>query len=169
MSSIVCKYYSSKPLECSRTDCDVRIKISVTTQYCPIYFCRLTGASADSKPTNKSLGKDSISPSKPRPQPSLSTIAKSKKFLSPSSRLVYENKRKAALIGVLTLGLAGLSVLGVGNTWRMNIFAGTSFDKGGVGFVMKCLSFCLLSVIVAIPCFIISFFRLIYYSIKLSQ
>lgn len=83
--------------------------------------------------------------------------------------LFYKQKRKAALIGVLTLGLAGLAVVGVGNTWRSNIFSGTSFDKGGMGFVFKMLSFMILSVIVAVPFFIISLIQLIYYSAKISS
>lgn len=86
-----------------------------------------------------------------------------------NQKLIYQQKRKAALIGVLTLGLAGLAVVGVGETWRSNIFAGTSFDHGGVGFVMKLLSFVLLSALVAIPFFIISLIQLLYYSIKLSS
>lgn len=83
--------------------------------------------------------------------------------------LKYKQKRKAALIGVLTLGLAGLSVIGVGETWRNNIFRGTSMNQGGVGFVLKIISFCLLSVLIAIPVFIISLIQLIYYSIKISS
>lgn len=83
--------------------------------------------------------------------------------------LFYKQKRKAALIGVLTLGLAGLAVVGVGNTWRGNIFSGTSFDRGGMGFVFKILSFMILSVIVAVPFFVISLFQLIYYSVKISK
>ena len=85
-----------------------------------------------------------------------------------NQKLIYRQKRKAALIGVLTLGLAGLSLIGVGETWRSNIFAGTSFDQGGMGLVMKIISFLLLSVILAIPFFIISVIQLIYYSMKLS-
>lgn len=84
------------------------------------------------------------------------------------TRVIYRQKRKAALIGVLTLGLAGLSLVGVANTWRSNIFEGTSFSQGALAFPFKLLSFCLLSVIVAVPFFIISFFKLIYYSIKLA-
>ena len=162
-------------MECSQTDCEVRMRLSVTAKYCPIYFCKLASSTPESKTTSQGQRKGSSTSSKQQPQPKpqsktdSSYSPKSKSSLSPSTRFIFENKRKAALIGVLTLGIAGLSVLGVGNAWRMNIFAGTSFDKGGVGFVMKCISFCLLSVIVAIPCFIISFFRLIYYSIKLSQ
>ncbi|MBR1889194.1 MAG: DUF4339 domain-containing protein [Alloprevotella sp.] len=86
-----------------------------------------------------------------------------------NKQLIYKQKRKAALIGVLTLGLAGLAIIGVGETWRSNIFAGTSFDQGGLGFVMKIISFMIVSVIVAIPFFIISLIQLIYYSIKLSS
>jgi hypothetical protein len=84
------------------------------------------------------------------------------------TRLIYQQKRKGALIGVLTLGLAGLSLIGVGETWRSNIFEGTSFARGGVGFVCKIISFCFLSALMAVPYFIISFFKLIYYSIILA-
>ncbi len=83
--------------------------------------------------------------------------------------LKYKQKRKSALIGVLTLGLAGLSILGISDTWRNNIFRGTSMDKGGVGFVLRILSFCLLSVLIAIPVFIISVIQLIYYTIKIAS
>ncbi len=84
------------------------------------------------------------------------------------TRTIYRQKRKAALIGVLTLGLAGLSLVGVGNTWKSNIFEGTSFSQGALALPFKLLSFCLISVIVAVPFFIISFFKLIYYSFKLA-
>ena len=83
--------------------------------------------------------------------------------------LQYKQKRKAALIGVLTFGLAGLSIVGVGETWRSNIFRGTSMDNGGVGFVLKIISFCLVSVLIAIPVFVISLIQLVYYSIKISS
>ena len=47
-------------------------------------------------------------------------------------------KRKTALIGVLTFGLAGLMLVGIGNTWRGNIFAGTSFMQyDGMAFICK--------------------------------
>ena len=84
-------------------------------------------------------------------------------------QLFYGQKRKAALIGVLTLGLAGLSVIGLSETWQSNIFRGTSMDKGGIGFVLKILSFCLLSVLLAVPVFVISLIQLVYYSIKISS
>lgn len=88
--------------------------------------------------------------------------------MDPHTQMIYQQKRKAALIGVLTLGLAGLSLVGVGETWRNNIFAETSFDQGPMGFVFKILSFCILSVLLAVPFFIISLFKLIYYSIVLA-
>lgn len=84
-------------------------------------------------------------------------------------QLIYKQKRKAALIGVLTLGIAGVAIIGVGEAWRSNIFAGTSIGKGGMGFVLKIISFMIVSVIVAVPFFIISLIQLIYYSIKLSS
>lgn len=81
-----------------------------------------------------------------------------------------KQKRKAALIGVLTLGLAGLTLMGIGNTWRSNIFAGTSLSaNAGLGFVLKCLSFCFLTALIAIPYFIYSVFALIYYSLRLND
>lgn len=81
-----------------------------------------------------------------------------------------KQKRKAAIIGICTLGLAGLSMIGVGNTWSSNIFAGTSFSaNAGIGFVLKCLSFCLLTALIAIPYFIYSVIALVYYSIRLSN
>ena len=89
-----------------------------------------------------------------------------------SSRInqtIWRQKRKAALIGILTLGLAGLTVMGVSNAWNSNIFAGTSIDQGGVGFVLKIISFLIVSVMLAVPFFIISVFRFIYYQSKLSS
>lgn len=80
-----------------------------------------------------------------------------------------KHKRRAALIGVLTLGTAVVTMVGIGNTWRGNIFAGTSMSEsnGGVAFVLKIISFILLLAIMAIPFFVYSIFALIYYSIKM--
>ena len=78
-------------------------------------------------------------------------------------------KRKAALIVVCTLGLAGLMYVGVGDTWRNNIFRGTSVDSGGVGFVLKIVSFLFLTVLLAIPLFVISLFQLIYFQMKIGK
>ena len=83
--------------------------------------------------------------------------------------LIYKQKRKAALIGILTLGLAGLSIMGVGKVWEGNIFAGTSFGSGSMKYFFKVLSFMIISTIIAIPFFIISVVRFIYYSIKISN
>ena len=79
-------------------------------------------------------------------------------------------KRKAALIGVCTFGLAGLIYVGIGNTWRGNVFQGTSMSQNeGIGFILKIISFMLLSVLLAIPFFIISLIQLIYYSFKINK
>lgn len=91
-------------------------------------------------------------------------------FIPTAEYFKCKQKRKAAIIGVCTLGLAGLTFMGVGNTWRSNIFAGTSFSaNAGIGFVLKCLSFLLLTSLIAIPYFVYSVFALIYYSIRLKK
>lgn len=91
-------------------------------------------------------------------------------FIPSAEYFKCKQKRKAAIIGVCTLGLAGLSLVGVGNTWRSNIFRGTSFmSNEGIGFVLKGLSFCFLTALIAIPYFIYSVFALIYYSIRISK
>lgn len=84
------------------------------------------------------------------------------------TRVIYKQKRKAALIGVLSFGLAGLAIFGMGNIWRNNIFEGMSFAQGEMKGFFKILSFFIISVIVAVPFFIISFYKLIYYCILLS-
>lgn len=82
--------------------------------------------------------------------------------------VIYKQKRKAALIGVLSLGFAGLVLFGMGNIWRNNIFDGMSFAKGELKGFFKVLSFFFFSILVAVPFFVISFFKLIYYSILLA-
>lgn len=102
------------------------------------------------------------------PQPN--NIREERIFIPTAEYFKCKQKRKAAIIGVCTLGLAGLSLMGVGNTWRSNIFAGTSLSAhAGMGFVLKCISFCFLTTLIAIPYFIYSVFALIYYSIRLSN
>lgn len=91
-------------------------------------------------------------------------------FMPTAEYFKCKQKRKTAIIGVLTLGLAGMALVGIGNTWRGNIFAGTSFmSNGGIAFVLKCVSFMLLTALVAVPYFIYSVFALIYYSIRLHN
>lgn len=97
-------------------------------------------------------------------------VSEERIFIPTAECFKCKQKRKAAIIGICTLGLAGLSFIGVGNTWNSNIFAGTSFSaNAGIGFVLKCLSFCVLTVLIAIPYFIYSVFALIYYSIRLNN
>lgn len=91
-------------------------------------------------------------------------------FIPTAAYFKCKQKRKAAIIGVCTLGLAGLSLMGIGNTWRSNIFEGTSLSaNAGIGFVLKCLSFLFLTALIAIPYFIYSVFSLIYYTIRLHN
>ena len=91
-------------------------------------------------------------------------------FIPTAEYFKCKQKYKAAIIGICTLGLAGLSLVGIGNTWRSNIFEGTSFSSNaGLGFILKCLSFLFLVVLFAIPYFIYSIFAFIYYSIKMNQ
>jgi hypothetical protein len=74
--------------------------------------------------------------------------------------------RQAALIVVCTLGLAAVPVA---LNWKSNIFAGTSFDNGGLGFVLKIVSFLFLTILCAIPAFIIYLIKLIYCQIQISK
>jgi hypothetical protein len=78
----------------------------------------------------------------------------------------WKQKRKASLIVVCTLGLAGIPAMLVADNWRTNIFAGTGLDKGGMGFVLKILSFLFWTVLCTIPIFIIHLVKLIYYQIQ---
>jgi len=75
-------------------------------------------------------------------------------------------QRKAALIVVFTFGLAAVPIM---LNWKSNIFAGTSLDKGGLGFILKIVSFLLLTVICAIPAFVIYLVKLIYSQIEISK
>lgn len=98
----------------------------------------------------------------------LPEITSEQVFIPENEYFKYRQKRKAAVIGICTLGLAGLSLIGTANTWNNNIFAGTSFSANdGIGFILKCLSFIFLTISLAIPYFIYSVFASIYYSIRL--
>jgi hypothetical protein len=84
----------------------------------------------------------------------------------------YKHKRKAALIVICTLGLAGLAPFGgFGGTWQSNVFRDTSVSQsnGGIAFILKIVSFLFLTVLLAVPMFIISLFKLIYYHIKIGK
>ena len=78
-------------------------------------------------------------------------------------------KRKSSLIVVFTLGIAALFMDSVRPVWMTNLFEGTSFDQGGVGFVVKMMSYLFLGVLTAAIFFIIHFFKVIYYSIEISK
>lgn len=78
-------------------------------------------------------------------------------------------KRNSSLIVVFTLGLASLFMESVRPIWMTNLFEGTSFDNGGIGFVLKLLSFFVLGVITAGIFFIIHLFKVIYYSIEITK
>lgn len=78
-------------------------------------------------------------------------------------------KRTSSLIVVFTLGLAALFMESVRPVWMTNLFEGTSFDQGGVGFVVKLFSYFVLGVLTAAIFFVIHFFKVIYYSIEISK
>lgn len=78
-------------------------------------------------------------------------------------------KRKSSLIVVFTLGFASLFLESVRPVWMTNLFEGTSFDQGGIGFVVKMLSYLFLGVLTAAIFFVIHLFKVIYYSIEISK
>ena len=77
-----------------------------------------------------------------------------------------KTKQKAAVIVVCTLGLAAVPIA---LNWNSNIFAGTSFAQGSMSLVFKVLSFLLLTVLCAVPAFVIYLITLIITSIELSH
>ncbi len=77
-----------------------------------------------------------------------------------------KSKQKAALITVLTLGLAAVPF---SQNWNSNIFEGTSFDQGALHIVCKIISFLFLTALFAIPMFFINLVILIVTSIQLSK
>lgn len=78
-------------------------------------------------------------------------------------------KRRSSLIVVFTLGLATLFMESVRPIWMTNLFEGTSFDQGGIGFVVKMMSYMFLGLLTAVIFFVIHFFKVIYYSIEISR
>lgn len=82
----------------------------------------------------------------------------------------YKYLRNASLLVVCTLGLAALFSKNVRPLWMQNIFEGTSFMQyAGVAFVLKLLSVVCLGMFTAAIMFIVHFFKLIYYQIKINK
>lgn len=73
-------------------------------------------------------------------------------------------RQKAAIIVVCTLGLAAAPIA---LNWRSNIFEGISIDNGPVSFILKVLSFLVLTALFAIPAFIIYLISLIITTVEL--
>jgi hypothetical protein len=78
-------------------------------------------------------------------------------------------KRKGSLIVVCTLGFAAIFVSSMRPVWMANLFAGTSLDSGGLGFVLKLFSYTILGLLTAAIMFVIHLFKLIYYQIEISR
>lgn len=77
-----------------------------------------------------------------------------------------KEKQKSALIVVFTLGLAAVPLK---LNWSSNIFEGTSFDTGVLHILLKFISFIFLTILFAIPAFVIYFFVLIITTIKIAN
>lgn len=75
-------------------------------------------------------------------------------------------RQKAAIIVVCTLGLVAAPIA---LNWRSNIFEGISIDNGPVNFILKVVSCLLLTVLFAIPAFLIYLITLIITTIELSN
>ena len=90
-------------------------------------------------------------------------------FFSDEAYCKCQKKKKKALIGVLTLGMASITLVGIKNTWDSNLFRGTSMDKGGTGFVLRIISFLFCLTLLSIPYFFYSVIALIYYSVQLQR
>ena len=76
-------------------------------------------------------------------------------------------KRRGSLLVVSTLGLAAVFSESARPAWMQNIFAGTSMDTGGVGFVLKLLSFIILAGLTAAIFFVIHFIRLVFCQLEI--
>lgn len=90
-------------------------------------------------------------------------------FSSNDAYYKCQKKQRKALIGVLTLGMASITLVGIKNTWDSNLFKGTSLDKGGTGFVLRIISFLFCLTLLSIPYFLYSVIALIYYSVQLQR
>jgi len=81
-----------------------------------------------------------------------------------------KEKRKKALIAIFTLGISALPK----KFWEVqlkdtNIFKGTGLDKGGLGIVLRIISFILLTIPFMAAMFVINIFKAIYYQIEISR
>ena len=81
--------------------------------------------------------------------------------------LIY--KRKGSLIVVCTLGLDAIFMSSVRPVWMTNLFEGTSMDNGGLGFILKMVSYIFLGLLTAAIMFVVHLFKLIYYQIEISK
>lgn len=82
--------------------------------------------------------------------------------MTPTEHL--KSKQRAALIVVLTLGLAAVPLALNAQT---NLFEGCSFDHGGMHIICRIFSFFFLTALCAIPAFVIYLIILIVTTIKL--
>lgn len=80
-----------------------------------------------------------------------------------------KEKRQSSLMIVCTLGLASLFTQELRPIWMTNIFEGTSFGSGEMGWVFKILSYVFLGMLTAAVLFVVHFFKLIYYTIEISR
>lgn len=96
-------------------------------------------------------------------------MSSTKVFFSDEAYYKCQKRQKKALIGVLTLGMASITLVGIRNTWDSNLFKGTSLDKGGTGFVLRIISFLFCLILLSIPYFFYSVIALIYYSVRLQR
>ncbi len=101
-----CKYYSSKPSQCSEGDCEIRKSLSPGTKYCPIYFCKLVPIKQKVATQNPAPPpKTPTSPVPPAPKREKETVPK----LSVSIRRYEEVKKEINSIidsQVSSLGIA---------------------------------------------------------------
>jgi hypothetical protein len=98
------------------------------------------------------------------PQPKINDTLKTEVNMTILEELEY--KRKAALIVVCTLGLDATPFK---LHAERNIFRGTLLDNGALSFLLKILSFLLLTIPFAIVMFFLFLFKLVYYQIEISK
>jgi len=81
----------------------------------------------------------------------------------------FKYKRNNSLTVVCTLGLAVIFVSSVRPVWMTNLFDGTSFDNGAIGFIMKLFSYIILAFFTSAIMFVIHLLKLIHYQIEISK